>query len=148
MCELPNGSFAVADYTQKAVYSLPLNGTVIPTIIPNTEGLFAEAVCVVDGDLVVTSYDDHTVRRIGRTPWVRGMLVNPWGVVYHPGLNQIVVSEFGAARLHLLALDGSFVGTIGGGNSDLFKNPMGMAVNPEGNIIVADWGLNQIKVGK
>jgi hypothetical protein len=67
------------------------------------------------------------------------------GAVILPALRLIAVSEFGAGRVQLLNGDGSSAGVIGG-DGKLLKHPMGMAVDRQGNLVIADWGLCQIKV--
>src|SRR5690348_338144 len=117
MWETTEGNLVIADYALKKCVRLQLRPVVDCQPVAGTEGACAEAVCEFGGDWIVTSYDDNTVRRVGRSPWVRQGFNHPWGLAALPAQQLIVVSEFSASRLHLLRPDGSSASYIGGGDT-------------------------------
>lgn len=65
--------------------------------------------------------------------------------MYHP---EIFMSQFVSSQVY--SADGEFLfkfGSHGEGNGQ-FNAPTGVAVDVNGNIIVADWGNSRIQVNK
>ena len=73
-------------------------------------------------------------------------VMNPWDVaITHRG--EVVVSEYGADRVSVFSVTGEKLrsfGTHGSGEGQL-KDPRGVAVDAEGNILVADSSNHRIQ---
>lgn len=138
----------ISDYTDRCIYlsSLPisLGKNTLPKV-PGTEGLFCESVCIIGKDLIVCSYNDSTVIRIGKIAWRNTTdYKQPWGVRLLPNGNIIVSEYSGSCLTETDSNTGIPVRRFG---TEILKNPMGMTVrHDKQEIIVADWGKNQLHV--
>lgn len=62
------------------------------------------------------------------------------------GSDALYVIEYGAGRLTKLSLDGKLLGRYGSSGAELgqFATPWGLAVNPDGDVFVADTGNRRL----
>ena len=143
VCELPDQSLIVADWNGGGgpAWRVWPDGSQPPQQLPPATANATAVLPVADGYLVV-SYGEGRVERTGSTAWKRTDLKGPWAAVVVG--DTALVTENGRGQVVRLALgSGATVGTVGTG---ILKNPVGIAVGPTGEIVVADAGTKLVHV--
>lgn len=125
---------------------------------PHTTGaLVSPSAIAVDflGNILVTDSGSHKVQVFDSSGvWQKfigtacgdqiGELASPSGIavdVYNTG--EIFVSERGNKRIQIFSPGGVPRAIIGGGDKDLLAGPMGLTIDADQKIIVADFGFDQ-----
>ena len=108
--------------------------------------------------LQVLTKDGAHIRTIGRgVGGINGSFLNPYGVAVN-GDGEILVVDSGNHRLQILARNGTHIRSIGQMGSQpvssnvpdigfaQFRNPRAVALDHEGNIVVADWNNHRLQI--
>ena len=141
VCELPDQSLIVADRGGGPAWRVWPDGSLPPQQLPPATANATAVLPVADGYFVV-SCDEGRVERTGSTAWKRTGLKNPYAAVVVG--DTALVTESGGGQVVRLALGSSAtVGTVGTG---ILKYPLGIAVGPTGEIVVADRGTKLVHV--
>lgn len=110
------------------------------------------------GRIIVADSSNHRVqifdpsgrfiKRFSRAKLFPGDLFTPSGVAVDERSGRIVVSDTANHEIVLFTLDGLFIGNFGnfGSGSREFNNPIAVAVDSAGRIIVADIGNSRVQV--
>ena len=132
----------------------------------------SDAAVLPDGNIVVAASHDHRIRLLTPAGVVTtlagsaqgfangtgtGASFNfPSGVAVIPSTNVIVVADQGNHRIRLVTYPGGIVTTLAGSGSQTFAdgtgtgasffNPNAVAVLPDGNLVVPDYGNNRIRL--
>ena len=112
----------------------------------------------IKGDVMyVADYGNHRIQKLttggqflqkfGQLGSGQGQFTHPLSVIVDQRDRMIVADQLNH-RVVILDQNGRWLLTINGNVSDAqgFKNPYGLALDPQGNIHVAAWGSNTIKV--
>ena len=187
---LSNGNIVVVDLGNHRIRLITMPGTVISTIAGNGSPAFAEGtgtsaqfyaprgVAVLpNGNIVIADGDNHRIRLItmpdgvvttlagggsshGSGAFADGVGTNarfsyPSGIALLPNGN-LVVADTVNHRIRLITMPDAVVTTLAGSGSTTFAegigsvatfyNPRGVAVLPNGNLVVADQGNNRIRL--
>jgi sugar lactone lactonase YvrE len=123
------GNVVVPDYHNNAIRSVAKEGAVVSTLAGNGEAGFADGqgpnarfnkpysvVVAANGDFIVSDSGNHSIR-----------VLSPEGAV------------------HTLVGNGQAGFADGQGAGALFNEPYGLALDQEGNLLVADFGNNAIR---
>lgn len=112
-----------------------------------------------NGDIWVADRGNHRIhqfnssgkvlRAIGFRGRVEGQLENPSGIALSPDGKFIYVADRGNDRVAVFNLDGACTGIIGSGTGKAqgcMQGPCDVAVRPDGQLAVCDYGNNRIQV--
>lgn len=133
----------------------------------------SDAALLSDGNIVVAASHDHRIRLVTYPGGVVTTLAGsgqsfangtgtsanfnfPSGVAVIPSTGNIVVADQGNHRIRLVTYPGGVVTTLAGSGSQTFadgtgagasfSNPNGVAVLPDGNLVVPDYGNHRIRL--
>ena len=86
--------------------------------------------------------------RFGQKGFLQGQFNCPSGVLVDSNINRLIVSDCENHRIQILNEDGGWLLTISDNCSGnhTFRSPKGLALDPQGNIHIAVYGSNTIKV--
>ncbi len=83
---------------------------------------------------------------VGATP---ALFYGPRGILFHPQTKRIYISDTGHHVIKLMRPDGEQEGewgvTGGGDGDDAFREPIGIALTPDGNIAISDTQNKRVK---
>ena len=86
------------------------------------------------------------LRQWGQAGWGPGEFMSPRGVVL-PSNDTIYIVESGQRGIQTFSTnDGSFLGPLLDNTSGRFRSPQGMTTMPNGDFVVVDRELNQVKI--
>jgi sugar lactone lactonase YvrE len=187
---LSNGNIVVVDLGNHRIRLITMPGTVISTIAGNGSPAFAEGtgtsaqfyaprgVAVLpNGNIVIADGDNHRIRLITMPDGVVSTLAGggssagsgafaddvgtnarfsyPSGIAVLPNGN-LVVADTSNNRIRLVTMPAGVVTTLAGTGSTIFNEgigtvatfnyPRGVAVLPNGNLVVADTGNHRIRL--
>ena len=147
------GGYAVSDPANNVVrliYDNKVRTVNLKVALSNPTGLAVDG----DGALYISDTNNNIIRRVTKegsvTTWLTG-LSEPTGLYFKNGL--LYIADSGNNRI-LKAESGNISAVIGGmsegyGDGDyqqaMFANPMGLAVDDDGTIYVADTGNSAIR---
>ena len=123
-----------------------------------------------EGNVILADYSNHRIRKVSQEGVVTTLAGNgqsacvdgpplmasfnsPWGVAVDSDGN-VLVADYGNHRIRKIAVQDGTVSTIAGcsagyldgqGPTARFQNPWGVAVDDEGNILVADYSNHRIR---
>jgi glucose/arabinose dehydrogenase len=163
----PNGDIVVADSANHRIRLIAsgvvstLAGDGTTTILSAPRGVAV----LSNGNIVVAGVSTNKIHLITMPGGVVSTLAGdgstsifhtPSGIAVLPNGN-IVVSELNGNRIRLITMPGGVVSTLAGtsgagafvegqGTLARFNSPRGLAVLPNGNIVVADGGNNRIRL--
>lgn len=165
---LPDGTHLVCDGSHHAVLRLDANGTVIGKASSESAGIPLRA----PNDLTLDSHGGfyftdpggsseknpigtvHYVDKPGRTHLVTGDLAFPNGIVLRPDGRTLLVAESGHNRI--LSFEVEAPGKVGGrkvfaklpqkSGDQIANSPDGIALDADGNLFVAHYGMRQVQV--
>ena len=114
---------------------------------------------LIKGDeMYVADCHNHRIQKLTLTGQFRnkfgqkgvgpGQFDGPVSVIGDAADNRLIVSDWGNHRVQIFTNNGDWLSTIeGSGDSHhCFRNPWGLALDPRGNIHVAAYGSNVVKV--
>ncbi|MCA1560181.1 MAG: SMP-30/gluconolactonase/LRE family protein [Acidobacteria bacterium] len=165
---LPDGTHLVCDGSHHAVLRLDANGAVIGKASAESNGVPLRS----SNDLTLDAHGGfyftdpggsseknpigtvHYVGKSGRTHLVTGGLAFPNGIVLRPDGRTLLVAESGHNRILSIAVeapgkvgDRKIFATLPQKSGDQIANsPDGIALDADGNLFVAHYGMRQVQV--
>lgn len=122
VAEDSQGNIYVADINQRRVRKIDVNGTVTTLDLLTANPIRPRGLAIDANDnLYISDFDQHYILKVTFDQSGTLTLQEFAGVSGSPGFSN------------------------GGGTNGLLKNPMGMAFDSQGNLIVADWGNSAIR---
>jgi hypothetical protein len=175
VASLPNGDIGVADTHNYRIRLIAMPAAVVTTLAGGPAATFADGtgtsarfntpfgiVALPNGNIIIGDYGNHRIRVV--TPagvattlagdGGTGIFNTPNGVAVLPNGN-IVVADSGNNRIRLVTPEGvvtTLAGSGTAGSTDAtgvaaqFSSPTGVAVLPNGNIVVADQNNHRIRL--
>ena len=86
------------------------------------------------------------INRLGGLGDVDTRFRDPGGIAIGPRGKRIYIADSGNRRVQVFDSVGNWLSTWGGPEEDLFVEPTGIDVGPDGNVYVADAGASRVRV--